>query len=116
MRWNAIVDTGGTPPGLRGMARDPERLEGEIKAIARRHGCEADVWWDRYNWFAYITLTTSGERPDPRRALEELEAEEVRPQLNSGEKARHPWFQSPGQPQARQAPYDDEEGLPPQTK
>ena len=113
MRWNAIVDVGGTPPGLKGEVRDPHAAAQKIHGVAEKHGCTAEVWWDRYNWFAYVTLETTGARPDPRRALEELEAREVRPQLNNDEKQRHPWATNPSDPADRAGLYDDEQQLPP---
>ena len=34
MRWNAIIDTSGTPPVLQDRARKPDEIEAEIQAIA----------------------------------------------------------------------------------
>ena len=90
MRWNAKIDTGGTPPGLKGMERDPDKIDRTIKEIAEKHSCNAEVWWDRYTWFAYVTLTQD-EGGDARAALEELEAENVQAQFTTGEKKGRPW-------------------------
>lgn len=91
MRWNAIVDAGGTPPGLKDASRDPEASARVIQEIAGKHGCDAEVWWDRYSWFAYVTLTENRREADPRAALEELEAENVQPQFSTAEKKTRPW-------------------------
>jgi hypothetical protein len=112
VRWNAVVDTGGTPPGLKGSERDPDKIEGYIHGVARDHDCRADVSFDRYSWQTYVTLEALSKRADPRRALEVLEAEQVTPLLTADEKKNHPWFQTPTSPQARSLRYDDE-GLPP---
>ena len=90
MRWNAKIDTGGTPPGLKPAARDPEKSEEIITGVAQNHGCDAEVWWDRYSWFAYVTLTER-RGGNARAAFEELEAEDVQPQFNTGEKKGRPW-------------------------
>jgi hypothetical protein len=85
LRWNAIIDAGSTPPRLRPHSRNPQALKDEIEAIATENGCEADVWWDRFNWFVYVTLT-EGEQANAKAALAELEPLKVRKELNTDEK------------------------------
>jgi hypothetical protein len=86
VRWNAIIDVGGTPPPLRDGARKPRALDRKIKQIADDNGCDAEVWWDRFNWFAYVTLTER-RNGDAVAALQELEPIKVRKELNAREKA-----------------------------
>ena len=95
MRWNAIIDTGGTPPRLKSKARNPKEIAAEITAIADENNCDVDIWWDRFSWFAYITLTGRSSDPhqanaDARKALEVLEADDARQELDVDEKSRHP--------------------------
>ena len=95
MRWNAIVDTGGTPPRLKNKARNPDALAAEITAIADENGCDVDIYFDRFSWAAYITLKPrNGDvhqfNADARKALEVLEASDARQELDVDEKSRHP--------------------------
>lgn len=85
MRWNAIIDAGGTPPRLQPHSRNPHMLEQEIETIAEENGCAAEIWWDRFNWFVYVTLT-EGEEGNAKAALKELEPLKVRKELNTAEK------------------------------
>ena len=95
MRWNAIIDTGGTPPRLRSKARNPREIAAEITAIADEHNCDVDIWWDRFSWSAYITLKGRSSElhqanADARKALEVLEAVDARQELDLNEKSEHP--------------------------
>jgi hypothetical protein len=95
MRWNAIIDTGGTPPRLRDKARNPREIAAEITAIADENDCNVEIYFDRFSWFAYITLIGRSSDPhqanaDARKALEVLEADEARQELDVDEKERHP--------------------------
>jgi hypothetical protein len=95
VRWNAIVDTGGTPPRLKGKSRNPDEIAAEITAIADENDCDVEIYFDRFSWAAYITLQgrSSDEHQanaDARKALEVLEADGARQELNVDEKARHP--------------------------
>ena len=81
MRWNAIIDTGGTPPRLKSKARNPQEIAAEITAIADENDCDVEVWFDRFSWAAYITLRGRSSdqhqaNADARKALEVLEADE----------------------------------------
>ena len=95
MRWNAIIDTSGTPPRLRDKSRNPHDIAAEITAIADENDCDVDIYFDRFSWAAYITLKgrSSDEHQanaDARKALEVLEADDARQELDVDEKARHP--------------------------
>ena len=95
MRWNATIDTGGTPPRLQSKSRNPRDIAAEITAIADENNCDVDIWWDRFSWSAYITLTgRSGDvhqaNADARKALEVLEADNARQELDLDEKSEHP--------------------------
>ena len=95
MRWNAIIDTSGTPPRLRDKSRNPHDIAAEITAIADENDCDVDIYFDRFSWAAYITLKgrSSDEHQanaDARKALEVLEADDARQELDVDEKSRHP--------------------------
>jgi hypothetical protein len=95
VRWNAIIDTGGTPPRLMDKARKPKDIAAELTAIAEENNCGVDIWWDRFSWAAYITLWGKSDdehraNADARKALEVLEASDARQELDLGEKERHP--------------------------
>jgi hypothetical protein len=95
VRWNAIIDTGGTPPRLKGKSRNPDEIAAEITAIADENDCDVEIYFDRFSWAAYITLKgrSSDEHQanaDARKALEVLEADGARQELNVEEKSRHP--------------------------
>ncbi len=95
MRWNAIIDTGGTPPRLKSKARNPQEIAAEITAIADENDCDVEVWFDRFSWAAYITLRGRSSdqhqaNADARKALEVLEADNARQELDLDEKSRHP--------------------------
>jgi hypothetical protein len=95
MRWNAIIDTSGTPPVLEDRARKPEEIEAEIIRVATENNCHVKVWFDRFSWSAYIVLKDMGQdqnqfNADARRVLEILEARTVRQWLDVGEKSEHP--------------------------
>jgi hypothetical protein len=97
VRWNAIIDTSGTPPALDSKARKPGEIEAEITRIANDNGCDVDIWWDRFSWSAYIVLRKMDEsqeqhqfNADARRTLEILEAHSVKQWLDLGEKSGHP--------------------------
>jgi hypothetical protein len=95
VRWNAIIDTGGTPPRLKSKSRNPQEIAAEITAIADENNCKVDIWWDRFSWAAYITLEGRSDdeheaNADARKALEVLEASHARQELDLGEKERHP--------------------------
>jgi hypothetical protein len=95
MRWNAIIDTGGTPPRLRSKSRNPAEIAAEITAIADENNCDVDIWWDRFSWSAYITLKGRSTdvhqaNADARKALEVLEAVNARQELDLDEKSVHP--------------------------
>jgi hypothetical protein len=95
VRWNAIVDTGGTPPRLKSKARNPQEIAAEITAIADENNCDVEIWWDRFSWAAYITLVGRSEdehqaNADARKALEVLEASQARQELDLDEKSNHP--------------------------
>jgi hypothetical protein len=95
VRWNAIIDTGGTPPRLKGKSRNPDEIVAEIKAIADENNCDVDVYFDRFSWAAYITLEGRSselhqKNADARKALEVLEAINAKQWLNAQEKAAHP--------------------------
>ena len=95
MRWNAIIDTSGTPPRLSDKSRNPKAIAAEIEAIADENNCEVVIWWDRFSWFAYITLWSRSSDPhqasaEARMALEVLEADDARQVLDVEEKSKHP--------------------------
>jgi hypothetical protein len=95
MRWNARIDTGGTPPRLTSKSRNPSDIAAEITAIADENNCDVDIWWDRFSWSAYITLTGRSDdvhqaNADMRKALEVLEADDARQELDLDEKSEHP--------------------------
>jgi hypothetical protein len=95
VRWNAIIDTSGTPPRLKGKARNPDEIAAEITAIADENDCDVEIYFDRFSWAAYITLKgrSSDEHQanaDARKALEVLEADDARQELDVEEKSRHP--------------------------
>jgi len=97
MRWNAIIDTGGTPPRLRSKARDPQAIAAEITAIADENNCEVEIYFDRFSWSAYIVLwgRVAAEdehqaNADARKALEVLEAVNAKQWLDTAEKSAHP--------------------------
>ena len=95
MRWNAIIDTSGTPPRLKDRSRNPTDIAAEITAIADENNCDVEIWWDRFSWAAYITLWGRSDdqhqaNADARKALEVLEAENARQELDLDEKSGHP--------------------------
>ncbi len=95
MRWNAIIDTSGTPPRLSDKSRNPHDIAAEITAIADENNCDVEIWWDRFSWAAYITVSGRSSDPhqanaDARKALEVLEADDARQELDLDEKSRHP--------------------------
>lgn len=95
MRWNAIIDTSGTPPRLKDRSRNPKDIAAEITAIADENNCDVEIWWDRFSWAAYITLWGRSDdqhqaNADARKALEVLEAENARQELDLDEKSGHP--------------------------
>ena len=95
MRWNAIIDTGGTPPRLKSKARNPQEIAAEITAIADENDCDVEIWFDRFSWAAYITLRGRSDdehqaNADARKALEVLEADDARQELDVDEKSQHP--------------------------
>ena len=88
MRWNAKIDTGGTPPRLRKFARQPQPLDDEIRQVAEEHSCDVDgIWWDRFNWFVQVSLIER-DNGNARAALEELEAHDVTQELTTDEKQK----------------------------
>jgi hypothetical protein len=98
VRWNAIIDTSGTPPRLRDKARNPGEIDAEIRAIAAENNCHVDIYWDRFSWAAYIVLWAMDEsdenrhqaHADARKALEVLEAVNAKQWLDLTEKQNHP--------------------------
>jgi hypothetical protein len=95
VRWNAIIDTSGTPPRLKDKSRNPKDIAAEITAIADENNCDVDIWWDRFSWAAYITLWGRSDdqhqaNADARKALEVLEADDARQELDLDEKSQHP--------------------------
>jgi hypothetical protein len=95
VRWNAIIDTGGTPPRLRSKSRNPGELDAEIRRVAAENDCEVEIWWDRFSWAAYITIWGNSpdqhqSNADARKALEVLEAINAKQWLDLTEKSRHP--------------------------
>jgi len=95
VRWNAIIDTSGTPPRLSDKSRNPQDIAAEITAIADENDCDVEIWWDRFSWSAYITLwgrssNQNQANADARKALEVLEANDARQELDLDEKSRHP--------------------------
>jgi hypothetical protein len=95
VRWNAIIDTSGTPPRLSDKSRNPRDIAAEITAIADENDCDVEIWWDRFSWSAYITLwgrssNQNQANADARKALEVLEANDARQELDLDEKSRHP--------------------------
>ena len=95
MRWNAIIETSGTPPRLQNKSRNPRDIAAEITAIADENNCDVEIWFDRFSWAAYITLRGRSDNEhqanaDARKALEVLEADDARQELNVDEKERHP--------------------------
>ena len=95
MRWNAIIDTSGTPPRLQSKSRNPAEIAAEIEAIADENNCNVDIWWDPFSWAAYITLEGRSDdeheaNRDVRKALKVLEASNARQELDLDEKSRHP--------------------------
>jgi hypothetical protein len=95
VRWNAIIDTSGTPPRLSDKSRNPQDIAAEITAIAEENDCDVEIWWDRFSWSAYITLwgrssNQNQANADARKALEVLEADDARQVLDLDEKSRHP--------------------------
>jgi hypothetical protein len=91
-RWNGRLDGSGTPPRLRPYARQPDKFDQEIRAIAKDHGCTVSsgdgVLWERLSWYVYVTL--EGTEEDVLSAFEEMEAEDVHELVTSDEKKRHP--------------------------
>jgi hypothetical protein len=109
VRWNAIVDTGGTPPRLQGPARDPQKIADLIAEVAKETNCDIDVWWDRFSWHAYVTVQGRSTDPnqanaDARNALAVLEATKVRQELNLKEKKLHPNVVRDSEGEGDQAP------------
>ena len=96
MRWNAIMDTGGTPPRLKGKSRNPDEIAAEITAVADENNCDVDIYFDRFSWSAYIVLWGRDEtdqhqaNADARKALEVLEAVNAKQWLDTAEKSAHP--------------------------
>ena len=95
MRWNAIIETSGTPPRLRGKSRNPGEIDAEIRAVAAENNCEVEIWWDRFSWAAYIVLWGTNDaqhqaNADARKALEVLEAINAKQWLDLTEKEEHP--------------------------
>jgi hypothetical protein len=97
VRWNAIIDTSGTPPRLKGKSRNPDEIAAEITAIADENNCEVEIYFDRFSWSAYIVLwgRVAAEdehqaNADARKALEVLEAVNAKQWLDTAEKSAHP--------------------------
>jgi hypothetical protein len=90
VRWNARIETDDTPPLLEGLARDPEQVEARVKAVADANGCTYELWWDKFAWAAWISV--EGRPQSAQKVLQILEATEVRQELKTDEKKRHPEF------------------------
>lgn len=89
-RWNGDVDASGTPERIHQHARNPQAVDDEIRTIAREHGCEVEtILWDRYSWQVHVTIEERGGC-DARKALETMEAENVRELVTTDEKRAHP--------------------------
>jgi hypothetical protein len=95
VRWNAIIDTGGTPPRLQSKARKPREIVALIEQVADENNCDVEVYWDRFSWFAYVTVQGRSEdlhqaNAEARNVLALLEAVEARQELDLDEKEEHP--------------------------
>ena len=90
VRWNARIETGGTPPLLDGLERDAQEVEDRVKAVADANGCTYELWWDKFTWTAWVTV--EGRPQSAQRVLQVLEAKDVRQELKTDEKKRHPTF------------------------
>ena len=88
MRWNAKIDTDGTPPLLAGLARDPDDVEKKVQALAKQNNCKAELWWDKFSWAARVSV--EGTPAGAQRVLQALEATDVVQEVTSTEKQRHP--------------------------
>jgi len=74
VRWNAIIDTGDTPP-LEGSPETRNAVEKRVKDVAKKHNCTCEGVWDEVS--GVVRVVVEGSQGAARKLLKELGATDV---------------------------------------